>query len=65
MRKLLFLILILPKRGLAQEVKIPFREWKGLPLIEVTIGNKKTIALLDTGASGDLVNQPRTFCCCE
>ena len=56
MRKLLFLILILAKPGLAQEVKIPFREWKGLPLIEVTIGNKKTTALLDTGANGNLVD---------
>jgi predicted aspartyl protease len=56
MRKLLFMILILAKPGLAQEIKIPFREWKGLPLIEVTIGNTKTIALLDTGATGNLVD---------
>lgn len=56
MRKLLFLALILAESGSAQEIKIPFREWKGLPLIEVTIGNKKTIALIDTGANGNLVD---------
>ncbi len=56
MRKLLFLVLIVAEPGFAPEVKIPFREWKGLPLIEVTIGNKKTIALLDTGATGNLVD---------
>lgn len=56
MSKLLFLVLILADTGFAQEVKIPFREWKGLPLIEVSIGNKKTVALLDTGATGNLVD---------
>lgn len=60
MRKLLFLplfpALFLANPAFAQEIKIPFHEWKGLPLIEVTIGNQKTIALLDTGANASLVD---------
>ena len=31
MSKLLFLFLMLAEPGLAQEVKIPFGEWKDLP----------------------------------
>lgn len=60
MRKLLFLplflALFLSNPACAQEVKIPFHEWKGLPLIEVTIGSQKTIALLDTGANATIVD---------